>query len=87
MTIIRFPHINIIIQYGDMGEKYEDYKEMADDERMLFKDAWVKIGSTLPVWVELDLEIWDELFLKGRMAILHDLIEVNVFAMATDKGD
>ena len=25
MTIIRFPHINIIIHYDDMEEKYEDY--------------------------------------------------------------
>ena len=39
MTIIRFPHINIIIQYEDMEEKYEEYKEMADDERMLLKLA------------------------------------------------
>ena len=48
MTIMWFPHINIIIQYGDMGEKYEDYKEMADDERMLLtclSENWIHTSS------------------------------------------
>ena len=48
MTIIRFPHINIIIHYDDMEEKYEDYKEMADDERMLLtclSENWIHTSS------------------------------------------
>ena len=48
MTIIRFPHINIIIHYDDMEEKYEDYKEMAYGERILLtclSENWIHTPS------------------------------------------